>query len=335
MIPSITTLSTLALLLFVGTQPITSTPQAGSPGKKSERSKPAAEASLRLPKTKVPVFWILGQSNAGGATPGFWLANPLIKENKWPHLAKQSNVKVWWPGKTKFRPNSVAGWESYVTGSVKPDNNSSSWINELAFGPEASLGEAAAKHFGRDVYLFKVTGVGGLSNMPNLTTWSKQPGSYYERALTQWKLASAAMIKQGLLPDVKAVFWIQGESDGGQAKAYEGLLKQFIADMRKDIKASIPRKLRRKLRSPFPLPFVISQLHDQHLSRTWWAPIEVILRTAQLRVAESDRYALLCTTETLVVPQTGHAVHYDAVSQVKHGFILFDTLKRALGKKLR
>jgi hypothetical protein len=286
----------------------------------------AAQGRAKSERATVPVFWLIGQSNANGSTAGFWLANPLLPENRWPKLASQPDLKIWWPGASGQRPDSEAGWESYRTGSLDRVNNSSIFINEGNFGVEASFGSAAVEHFGEPVYVFKYAAVAGLH--PQLDeSWSKRArrSELYASLLREWGRAKGALEAQGLVPEIRGILWFHGEGDafapGGDpqryAREYDKHLKQLIEDFRRD------------LRSP-KAPFVIVQFHDRHIPREDWRRGEELLREAQAKVQKGVKWTVVHPTDGFAVdPECPGAVHFTAVGTIENGFALFETWRGA------
>jgi hypothetical protein len=276
----------------------------------------------------VPVLWQIGQSNANGSISGYWLSNPASPGNRWPHLAWQPEVRIWWPGASTRRPTSLPAWESYRTGWLPSTNNATYYINEGNFGVECSMTHAAAQALGGQVFLFKFAAVAALNPRARPTfAKSAGPGEVYDRMLREWAAATRWLAARGLVPDVQGVFWVHGEQDAFApppdtmlwAREYEAHVRQLIRDLREDLAPSGDQERR-------PIPFVIVQLHDRHEPRATWQAREDVLRGAQARIADDDPMTGLCSVERIEVdPATPSAIHYTPAGTIELGFEMFRT----------
>ncbi len=276
----------------------------------------------------VPVVWVIGQSNACGATLGYWLNNP-ITAGVHRRLAYQPRVRIWWPGASASRPWSAPAWETYQTGSNAMVNNSSYWITENRFGTEASLADGVQSFYG-EAWVHKFAWVSRLDprSVPTFSRGATERDGLYGTMMQNWRAAEAQLRAQGLSPSIKGIIWIQGEGDTraiGQtdlllyARDYAVNLTRFIADLRNDLAPGRP-----------PIPFVISQLHDRHEPRNVWAPGEVLVRAAQAQVAASDPWVALCPVDNLTLDPASGYIHYDYQGYVDLGYRLFQTLRPML-----
>ncbi len=273
----------------------------------------------------VPVVWVIGQSNAHGAASGYWLSNPVGPGARYTRLSAPTGVRTWWPGTTQRRPTSAPGWEPYRTGCIAMVNNASVWITEERFGPEASLGDAVKNRFG-EAWIYKFTWVARLDPraVPSFSRGATATDGLYGVMFQNWLHAVAHLHAQGLEPDIKAICWVQGEGDTRAtghpdlllyARAYEANLNQFIADLRSDLGPT-----RR------PIPFVISQLHDQHVPREVWGPGETLVRAAQANVAAADPFTVLCPIDGISIENDQGMIHFDEQGLVDLGYRMFQTL---------
>lgn len=276
----------------------------------------------------VPVVWVIGQSNACGSSLGYWLNNPFTA-GVHRRLAYQAKVRIWWPGGSVSRPQSAPAWEAYQTGSNAMVNNSSYWITENRFGTEASLADGVQSHFG-EAWIYKFAMVSRLDprSTPTFSRGPTERDGLYGTMMQNWRVAEAHLRAQGLSPSIKGIIWIQGEGDTRAignpdlllyARDYAQNLTRFIADLRNDLAPGRP-----------PIPFVISQLHDQHEPRINWASGEVLVRAAQAQVAAQDPWAALCPVDNITLNPAGGFVHFDDQGYVDLGYRLFQTLQPML-----
>jgi hypothetical protein len=126
-------------------------------------------------------------------------------------------------------------------------------------GPELALGHALAAN-GDVVYLLKVASPAttlGPSAGP-WSEWGAHAGELY--AVMMYRLASACarLRTDGLVPRVRAVCMMQGESDAmtlSLAHAYRANLAALVAKMRRDLHAA------RLVAAGTPAPFVVGRIH--------------------------------------------------------------------------
>ncbi len=274
----------------------------------------------------VPVFWVIGQSNAEGATAGYWLRASTPAGPRHPELAVQPDVKIWWPGHSPTRPTSPARWEGYVTGEIATAiNNAAYFITENTFGTEASLGHGLRKRLGEPVWIFKFTKVAALYPAAQ-PSWSKSaaPGGLYDSMIAEWHRAADALRAQGLAPDVRGLFWLQGEGDRGPnntwAQQYETNLRRFITDLRADLAGDTGAD-----DGPLRAPFVIAALHPNHQPPSFWDAAEAIIRTAEQTVALADKRVVYVETSQITLDKSSpNWVHFDGAGYVQLGYEFAD-----------
>lgn len=293
----------------------------------------AQTASRRAAREPVPVMWLLGQSNANGALAGFWLANPLADGKEFNALASQERVKIWWPGKSAQRPDSKPGWESYRTGSIEPVNNATYHLTEGAFGPECSIGAAAAEHFGATVHVFKYSVVSALrTDFKASWTKTKDGVGLYGDVMREWRRAAEALIAEGKEPQIHGVFFSQGESDRDQADGYHARLVRFLADLRADLAEFAPKPTGSRSRRALPIPVVLGQLHARHEPRAEWEKGEELIRKAQAKIAADDPHTALCPTDDLPLMAPGD-IHFDGPGSIRYGYEMFAQLRTMLAER--
>lgn len=291
----------------------------GSPGT------PGTSSLVRSPQSlhtrEVSVFWLIGQSNTAGGTNGNWLGNPYQPGNRWYGLHSQDAVRIWWPGPSAIRPNSKAGWESYRTGILVPITNANWHLTEPNFGPEASFGAAATTALGEPVYLFKYVAVAPL-HPDGPTTFSRLVGreSIFDDLFREWQRAVTAMRADHLVPRVRGVCWIHGESDLSATfgNAYAQNLTAFIGDVRTGIGRVNPDN--------GPVRFVIAEMHDRHVPASSFDPFEALIRAAQAQVVRTVPDVFLTDVDDLTLDQNSASwVHFDAPGSIRLGYRMFAT----------
>jgi len=103
------------------------------------------------------------------------------------------------------------------------------------FGPEQAASRLLSQHGPISIVKFAVSGT-------NLyRQWSPATrGALYDQLLERVRNATLALAQQGLAGSVKALFWMQGESDTdtlAHANAYAANLERFVKSLRKDLDA--------------------------------------------------------------------------------------------------
>lgn len=269
--------------------------------------------------TEVPVFWLLGQSNAVGPVSGYWLSNPFYAGGRYHHLHHQLDLWIWWPGPSTLRPGAQRAWETYKTGFFHAVNNATHKIAETNAGPEAAFGGAATEWFDAPVHLFKFARVIAL-NPDAPTTFSKRSDreTAYDEMFAEWQIAAHRMRERNLIPKVRGVLWVHGEADlpAAYAASYGRHLARFVTDLRADLLRLAPDN--------GPVRFVISELHDRHVPASGFDRGEAAIRAAQLHVVRTVPDCRLVNVDDLSLdPTSSFHVHFDAIGTMTLGERLF------------
>ncbi len=166
----------------------------------------------------LPVMIIVaGQSNALGYTLG---AADLP-----PHLAAPGPAKIWSPQARAFVP-------------LQPAANTGAPNNPQTWGPEAQFAYRWRQdHACAPLYVVKYArGETGLAPDPAARDWSPSShGDLWDAASAEIDAAKAVLAAQGLAPRVRAVLWMQGETDAqspAKSRAYAANLAAFVAQVR-------------------------------------------------------------------------------------------------------
>ena len=174
---------------------------------------------------------------------------------------------------------------------------------------------------GRDLYICKTaqggtflapSSVGGSVTVSN--TW--HPGevvtsSLMHRALAaDWYDTEQALLSQGIGPNLRALFWMQGEQDAVQqtaADAYQAALQALYDDVR--------------LYTSYPsLPIVVARIRGLDPSGTYAATV----RTAQAAFVAANSAAVLVDTDGMAM--AGDNVHYNAAGMKALGQAFYDAV---------
>ncbi len=177
---------------------------------------------------EVQVIVLLGQSNGEGHTHSQYLPKTVGEEKADLYTRGFENVKI-----------------SYVCTIV---NNTSEGAfvpvklgqgtNVDRFGPEIGMAEMISEIDPvKPVYIIKYAYGGTTLNSQWRSPSSKNPGGLYTGAVEYILQQCQALEEMELYPVIKAVCWMQGESDasGTGFGAYETLEANFVKDLRNDL----------------------------------------------------------------------------------------------------
>lgn len=182
----------------------------------------------------VNVIILCGQSNAEGHT---WVnnlrsTNPALY-NKYLSGNVNSSVRI------KYRTDALSSRRGNETFElVKLDMGFRSTQTDYRFGPEIGMTEVFdSADLSRDLYIIKYTHGGTcLYDRWHSTNSPKGEGPLYTGLVDFVWDAIGMLEEEGLYPFIKAICWMQGESDAttdhaGYAQNYESYEDTFIKDL--------------------------------------------------------------------------------------------------------
>lgn len=238
---------------------------------------------------------VAGQSNALGYTLG--------RADLPPHLVQPpSLVMIWSPAERAFVP-------------MAPGANTGSPNNPQNWGPEAQFAYRWRQdHACAPLYVVKYArGETGLALDPVERDWSPNShGDLWDAATAEIDAAKAALAVEGASPPVRAVLWMQGETDAqtpAKARAYRVNLAAFVA----------------KVRARWGDADTIVQIGQ--IDRPGPAGWDTV-RVAQADVVAKDRRATLTDTDPFE-RQVADGTHLTAQGQVRLGDGFYDRLAAA------
>ncbi len=177
---------------------------------------------------EVQVIVLLGQSNGEGHTHSQYVSKTMGQEKADLYAAGFDNVKM-----------------SYVCTIVNNTSNGEFVPVKLGqgtaldrFGPEIGMAERISEiDPEKQVYIIKYAYGGTTLNSQWRSPSSKNPGGLYTGAVEYILQQCQALEDMDLYPVIKAVCWMQGESDasGSAYGAYESLEANFVKDLRQDL----------------------------------------------------------------------------------------------------
>ena len=188
-------------------------------------------------KGPVDVVLISGQSNGVGCTHSYCLPDTVGIEKYQEYFAGYPEIQIafdcWtkdWPatGITFYRQNSSSK-NSFVPTKLGQGNSRGD-----TFGPEIGIAEELHERYANKLFLIKFA-CGG-SNLKD--DWLGSKSAMYNRFIDYVKLQMNNLVEMGYTPTIKALCWMQGEGDSYPYyyNVYQDNLRQFVSDVRNDLK---------------------------------------------------------------------------------------------------
>lgn len=180
-------------------------------------------------------------------------------------------------------------------------------------GPELALGHALTGS-GDVVYLLKVAAPGTTLG-PTVGPWNEwgaHAGELYAVLMFRLTSACARLRADGLVPRVRAVCMMQGESDamtGPLARAYGENLTALVAKLRSDLRAA------HLVAADEPAPFVVGRIHGA-LPRPSFPGLDLVREAQRVAMRASERAACVDTDALTHGPD---GVHLDAAGVCELG----------------
>ena len=181
----------------------------------------------------VDVVVISGQSNAVGCTHTKCITRSIGSSKETEYMRGYEGIKIAYDCWTKDE-----GPMFYSQNNSKDNNFVKVMLgqgNSLAtFGPEIGIGERMHEKYAGKLFLIKYAC--GASNLKD--DWAKRNSPMYNRFIEYVKLQMGNLKEQGYKPTIKAFCWMQGEGDSydGYYQEYYDNLKEFVGNVRTDLK---------------------------------------------------------------------------------------------------
>jgi hypothetical protein len=181
----------------------------------------------------VDLLLVAGQSNAVGFD---------TSPDQLPPEYLNKNVMFWWrcgdPPADEYDANSDHKWlelQIQPRGNPKKGQPGNFRNRKGGFGPEMGLVHTLLKQqSNRPLAVVKVA-----YSATSVVEWDPKAGNCYQALVSETKLAIAKAKKQGITLHIRALVWIQGESDadGRHGPKYKDRLENMIVALRKDLGA--------------------------------------------------------------------------------------------------
>ena len=260
----------------------------------------------------VDVIVIAGQSNAEGNSSSFY----LDEDERTRYNNGFENTLI------RFMCNDGA---NYSRKFVKVKLSQGHQVNY--FGPEVGMAEYFEENYeylNKKIYLVKYA-YGGTAiydrwRSPSSTILGEKPGDLYTSLINYCDESMDMLNKQGLNPTIRAICWMQGESDAGSvATSYQTLENNFINDVCSDLA---------KYNTEDTIKFIDAGISQSPV----WQNYQIInnAKKANAELDPENRYYIDTILEGLTYnlepASNPDLCHYDSLSMVKLGRLFAQTI---------
>ena len=186
-----------------------------------------SSSSKEIENNNAQVVILLGQSNMEGHTYSKFLSKTLPDKAK-EYANGYDDVQISFHNSGDYTSNNQFT-------SVKLGQGVS--VNQ--FGPEIGIAEAMHNSGKNNVFLVKYAqGATSLSGHWISPSSGSRAGALYLGAVEYILKCMVQLENMGYYPEIKAICWMQGEDDsnGNQYNSYYTYTKNFIKDLREDLK---------------------------------------------------------------------------------------------------
>ena len=261
-----------------------------------------------LPKVNgksAKVILLAGQSNASGCSATSYLKNNVTTEKYAEYESGYENIFI----------NFFSTGFNMSNGFVKTSPHCGDTINH--FGPEVGLAETLHESYPNETFfIIKYTWSGTDLFSQWLSPSSEgKTGDLYSRFVRYVKQSMDYIISKGYNAKIEGMCWMQGESDSfstENATNYEVNLKNFISDVRKDL---------RTYAASDGITFVDALIADNPV---YWVYCDLVNNSKKAVAELSTNNLLIDTNEAGLVcnqePEDNpDMAHYDSLSEILLG----------------
>ena len=273
----------------------------------------------------VDVVVISGQSNAVGCTHTKCIARSIGSMKEKEYMRGYEGIQIAYDSWTK----DVDGNNNaiFYSQNKSKDNNFVKVMlgqgNSLAtFGPEIGIAERMHEKYAGKLFLIKYAC--GASNLKD--DWAKRNSPMYNRFIEYVKLQMGNLKDQGYIPTIKAFCWMQGEGDSydGYYQEYYDNLKEFVGNVRTDLKELSGNK---------DMPFIDAGINNS----PQWQYYRKVNEAKEQFANDSDNNIYIDTIAAGVHTNeepfdTPDTAHYDTESQVLLGNLFAEQFEKYLDK---
>jgi Carbohydrate esterase, sialic acid-specific acetylesterase len=266
----------------------------------------AGESGQASPK-RVPFYIFIGQSNSG------WLGTAgMSAEQKAEYGGVLPETDIWNPANGGYK----AKWEPLQAGVNTRCEN---FADPTAFGPEASLFASLQKQKKTRRLLYK-QGQGGTSlavDWKPVVPYVGGAGSRFAQ-FSDWLPLAAAQAKDlGYALDLKAILWMQGETDAeteAAANAYLDNLRAFFGAV---------DRLWQRISDQHGFPKAACKRVIGRINAPGFKFRDAVRKAQETYCADAASRAVLIDTDKYPLDW----VHYTAAGQIQFGLDIFAAAK--------
>ena len=271
----------------------------------------------------VDVVVISGQSNAVGCTHTKCIKRSIGSSKETEYMRGYEGIQIAYDCWTKDVREDNSFY--FYSQNKSKDNNFVKVMlgqgNSLAtFGPEIGIAERMHEKYAGKLFLIKYAC--GASNLKD--DWAKRNSPMYNRFIEYVKLQMGNLKDQGYIPTIKAFCWMQGEGDSydGYYQEYYDNLKEFVGNVRTDLKELSGNK---------DMPFIDAGINNS----PQWQYYRKVNEAKEQFANDSDNNIYIDTIaaglhtneEPFDTPDTAH---YDTESQVQLGNLFAEHFEKFL-----
>lgn len=271
----------------------------------------------------VDVIIISGQSNAVGCTRCECISDSMGDQKYFEYYQGFESIQIafdcWtkdWPitGGVTFYSQNISRGDSFVKVSLGQGNSTNT------FGPEIGIAEELHEEYANKLFLIKFAC--GASNLKD--DWLQKDSEMYPRLIEYVKKQMNKLVRKGYTPTIKAFCWMQGEGDSyqGYYQYYQDNLRQFVGNVREDLKDLAGNK---------EIPFIDAGISN---SSQWQYYKQV--NDAKIAFSEESENNIYIDTigeglHTNLEPKgSPDTAHYDSESQIQLGHLFAQNFKQFL-----
>ena len=287
----------------------------------------ALGCQTKKPMKPVDVILISGQSNAVGCTHSSCITRSIGASKYQEYMRGYPEIQIAFDSWTKDWPDpqDTSKVIFYSQNTSKDDDFTKVMLgqgNSLAtFGPEIGISEALHEKYADKLFLIKYAC--GASNLKD--DWTKRDSPMYGRFIEYVKKQMENLKQKGYIPTIKAFCWMQGEGDSyvGYYDVYQDNLREFVGNVRTDLKALAGDK---------DMPFIDAGISNAKP----WRPYYKNVNEAKAAFAEESENNYFIDTiaaglHTNEEPfDTPDEAHYDSESQVQLGHLFAEAFEQFL-----
>ncbi len=273
----------------------------------------------------IDVVVISGQSNAVGCTFTKCIKRSIGSSKETEYMRGYEGIKIAYDCWTKdvkadnsfyFFSQNKSKDDGFVKVMLGQGNSLST------FGPEIGIAESMHEKYAGKLFLIKYAC--GASNLKD--DWTKRNSPMYGRFIEYVKNQMGNLKKQGYEPTIKAFCWMQGEGDSydGYYQEYYDNLKEFVGNVRTDLKELAGNK---------EIPFIDAGINNS----PQWQYYRKVNEAKEQFANDSENNIYIDTIEAgLHTNQEPFdevdTAHYDTESQVLLGKLFAEKFEQFLDK---